>query len=75
MLLPMRRAAEVLELSAAPVRCPGCTQAGNVVPILYGFHTAESEERARSGRAVLGVFSGGPNGPRWECLVCGARLD
>jgi hypothetical protein len=67
----MRRTAE--GLGAAPARCPGCS-AGRVVPILYGFHTPEAEERARSGRAVLGAFSRGPDGPRWECLVCGARL-
>jgi hypothetical protein len=70
----MRRAAEVLDLDAAPVRCAGCNSLGQVVPILYGFHTPEAEARTRSGSAVLGGFSRGPNGPRWECLVCGARV-
>ncbi len=62
------------ETSIAPARCPGCSTMGNLVPILYGFHSAEAEERARRGKAVLGNYSGGPAAPRWECLVCGARL-
>ncbi len=70
----MTRALQMGEASAAPAHCPGCSTAGNVVPILYGFHSAEAEERARRGKAVLGAYSGGPSAPRWECLVCGARM-
>ena len=60
--------------SAAAAPCPGCSGVGRLVPILYGFHTPEEEGRARSGEAVLGTYSGGPDAPRWECLTCGARL-
>jgi hypothetical protein len=74
MLQAMRRPAGVLDLDAAPAWCRGCNGPGKIVPILYGFHGPEAEARTRNGSAVLGVFSRGPNGPRWECLVCGARL-
>ncbi len=70
----MRRASSMSEPCGAPGVCPGCSTIGHVVPFLYGFHSAESEERARSGKAVLGTYSGGPGAPRWECLTCGARL-
>ncbi len=70
----MRPAKSMHQPSAAPALCPGCSTIGHVVPILYGFHSADEEERARSGKAVLGTYSGGPDAPRWECLTCGARM-
>ncbi len=70
----MTVAAKPIDASVPPARCLGCTRVGTLVPILYGFHSADSEARARRGQAVLGVFSAGPNAPRWECLTCGARM-
>lgn len=58
----------------APSTCPGCgSQNGSIVPILYGEHSAEAEDRARRGQAVLGIATGHARAA-WECLVCGARL-
>lgn len=70
----MRPASTMPRSSPAPAVCPGCSTIGNVVPILYGFHSEDEEERARNGEAVLGTYSGGPDAPRWECLTCGARM-
>ncbi len=70
----MRPASSMPQAAFPPTVCPGCSTIGNVVPILYGFHTADDETRARAGKAVLGTYSEGPRAPRWECLTCGARL-
>ncbi len=70
----MRRAMSMSEAGVARTLCPGCCTIGNLVPILYGFHSADDEERARSGKAVLGTYSEGPGAPRFECLTCGARI-
>lgn len=43
------------------------------MPILYGEHSPDAEERMRRGKAVLGISTGHQR-PSWECLVCGARL-
>ncbi len=61
-------------LPRAPFPCPGCGSVrGSVVPIVYGVHSAETEDRARRGLVVLGIATSYER-PGWECLVCGAKL-
>jgi hypothetical protein len=53
--------------------CPSCGSAEDTVPIVYGFPTEETMERAKRGRVVLGGCMVSSESPQWHCRRCGTK--
>ena len=52
-------------------KCPACGSADRV-PIVYGYPTHETAERAERGEVALGGCLIHDLNPRWRCKACGA---
>lgn len=52
--------------------CPEC-HSSDVLPILYGYPSAEAFEAAARGELLIGGSSDGDH-PRWGCRSCGRRF-
>jgi len=46
-----------------------------VLPIVYGYPSAEAFEAAARGEVLIGESSGGADDPRWACRSCGWRFS
>ena len=53
--------------------CPDC-HATDVLPILYGYPSADAIEAAARGELLIGNSSDADN-PRWGCRSCGRRFS
>lgn len=56
-------------------RKPTCLKckSGDVIPIVYGFPTPQTQEKALLGEVVLGGCVVRRGNPRWHCKNCGHR--
>jgi hypothetical protein len=53
--------------------CPSCGSTEDMLPIVYGFPTHETMERAKQGRVILGGCVVSPDSPKWHCQRCGTE--
>ncbi len=58
------------DVDEAPPACPKCGSSENVVPIVYGYPSAELMAAAERGEVKLGgcVITG--DDPQWYCKAC-----
>ncbi len=54
--------------------CPDC-HSSDVVPILYGYPSAEAFEAAARGELIIGGANIDADNPRWGCRICGRRFS
>ncbi len=50
--------------------CPRCGSASQVVPVVYGMPSPQTEERAARGEVELGGCIVRPDFPAWYCRAC-----
>jgi len=53
-----------------PTQCPKCGSA-KVLPILYGYPSAEALKAALEGKIILGGCTIVTGAPIWRCAACG----
>ncbi len=54
--------------------CPDC-HSRDIVPILYGYPSAEAVAAARRGELRIGGLNIDADNPRWSCRSCGRRFS
>ncbi len=54
--------------------CPDC-HSRYIVPILYGYPSAEAVAAARRGELLIGGLNIDADNPRWSCRSCGRRFS
>ena len=60
---------EVIEVNRKPCKCPKC--GGKVVPIVWGYPTAEIMLKAARKEVYLGgCLVTGDRDPQWGCVEC-----
>lgn len=53
-----------------PEFCPHCGAPLKLVPLVFGYPTDETFERARRGQVALGGCLVGDDEPAWACSIC-----